>query len=124
MTAAPTKASWKDLYNTSLGFILREEGGGPTPFRLEKTARGYESMSFEVLDAKKFAARRYVVWKTVTGSALALALSLHITSHAKVREYAAAFRRMVDSAELKGERPSARNSRDGKGTSGSSTGLA
>lgn len=99
MTAGPTDASWKSLYDTSLGFILRERKGKATPFRLGKSKSGYESMSFEVLDADGFADRRYVVLKNKGGNALAL--SVRIPSRKAEPEYVAAFRRMVDSALIK-----------------------
>lgn len=99
MTAGPTTASWEQLYRTSLGFILREEKGEPTPFRTGKSKKGFETMSFEVKNDKGFASRRYVLLKNKDGRALAL--SVKIPSLAEEKEYATKFRRMVDSAILK-----------------------
>ena len=59
MTAGPTKASWDELYRTSLYFIQREEKGKVTPFRTGKTKQGYECMSFEVTQASGFVNRRF-----------------------------------------------------------------
>jgi hypothetical protein len=99
MTAGPTKASWAELYQTSLYFIQREAKGEATPFRTGKTKQGYECMSFEVLDKDKFAERRYTLLKNTAGSALAL--SVKIPSKAQEKQYIAMFQRMVDSAKIK-----------------------
>ncbi len=99
MTAGPTSASWEELYRTSLYFIKREEPGDPTPFRLGKTKKGYECMSFEVLNKEKFASRRYTLLKDSKGNALAL--SVKIPSVKEEKKYAEFFKRMVDSAKLK-----------------------
>lgn len=99
MTAGPTQASWNDLYRTSLYFIQREKKGEATPFRLGRTKQGYECMSFEVLNADKFADRRYTLLKNDAGNALAL--SVKIPSPKQEKEFMARFQRMVDTAKLK-----------------------
>jgi hypothetical protein len=99
MTAGPTKASWDELYRTSLYFIKREEEGKETAFRLGKTKMGFESMSYEVINKAGFADRRYTLLKNEIGSALAL--SVKIPSAKLEKEYVAHFKRMVDSAILK-----------------------
>jgi len=99
MTAGPTKASWDELYKTSLYFIQREEKGKATPFRTGKTKQGYECMSFEVALASGFVNRRFTLLKD--GSGNALALSVKIPSQAQEKQYLADFQRMVDTAKLK-----------------------
>lgn len=99
MTAGPSQASWEDLYRTSLYFILREEPGQPTPFRLGETKQGYESMSFEVHNADDFANRRYTLVKDDRG--YALALSVRIPSAQEEERYRLLFQHMVDTAILK-----------------------
>jgi hypothetical protein len=99
MTAGPTKASWAELYRTSLYFIQRESAGTPTPFRTGKTKQGYECMSFEVVNPDGFADRRYTLLKNDRGNALAL--SVKIPTKKDEKTYAAIFQRMVDSAKLK-----------------------
>ncbi|MEI8282807.1 MAG: hypothetical protein WCG75_10415 [Armatimonadota bacterium] len=99
MTAGPTKASWEELYRTSLYFIQREEKGKETPFRVGKTKQGYECMSFEVAQSSGFVDRRYTLLKNSAGNALAL--SVKIPSIDKEKQYLADFKRMVDSAKLK-----------------------
>lgn len=99
MTAGPTKASWAELYKTSLYFIQRESKGDPTPFRTGKTKLGYECMSFEVLNKEKFANRRFTLLKNAAGSALAL--SINIPSKADEKKYAEMFKHMVDTAKIK-----------------------
>ena len=99
MTAGPTKATWSELYKTSLGFILREAQGEATPFRTGKTKLGFECMTFEVTNKEKFADRRYTILKNSNGQALAL--SVKIPSRNVERKYAAMFKRMVDTAKIK-----------------------
>lgn len=99
MTAGPTKASWDELYRTSLYFIQREEKGKATPFRTGKTKQGYECMSFEVTQPSGFVNRRFTLLKD--GSGNALALSVKIPSLAQEKQYLVDFQRMVDSAKLK-----------------------
>lgn len=99
MTAGPSRASWDDLYRTSLFYILREDRGEPTPYRLGKTQQGYESMSFEVKNREGFASRRYTLLRDDRG--YALALSVRIPSPKEERRYLQLFQRMVDTARLK-----------------------
>ncbi len=99
MTAGPTKASWDELYRTSLFFIKREGEGKETPFRTGKTKLGYECMSFEVVNKDGFADRRYTLLKNTDG--FALALSVKIPSRAAEKEYLATFQHMVDTAKFK-----------------------
>ena len=99
MTAGPTKATWAELYKTSLYFIQREAKGDPTPFRTGKTKLGYECMSFEVLNKDKFANRRYTLLKNSAGSALAL--SINIPSKTVEKKYLEMFQHMVDTAKIK-----------------------
>jgi hypothetical protein len=99
MTAGPTKASWDELYRTSLYFVMREEKGTATPFRTGKTKQGYECMSFEVAQPSGFVNRRFTLLKD--GSGNALALSVKIPSASVEKMYLADFQRMVDTAKLK-----------------------
>lgn len=99
MTAGPTKASWDELYRTSLFFIKREGEGKETPFRVGKTKQGYACMSFEMVDKTGFADRRYTLLKNDVG--YALALSVRIPSRAEEKDYLASFQHMVDTAKLK-----------------------
>jgi hypothetical protein len=99
MTAGPTKATWDELYKTSLFYIQREENGKETPFRVGKTKQGYECMSFEVAQSSGFVNRRYTLLKNSKGNALAL--SVRIPSLKDEKKYLAEFKRMVDSAKLK-----------------------
>jgi hypothetical protein len=99
MTAAPSQASWESLYRTSLYFIEREEPGEATPFTLGKTREGLETMSFSVLDAGGFAARRYVLVKN--GDGRLLALSVRIPNPVKEKELVAHFDRMVATARFR-----------------------
>jgi hypothetical protein len=99
MTAGPTRASWDELYRTSLFFIKREGKGKETPFRLGKTKQGYESMSFEMINDEGWADRRYTLLKNSVGNALAL--SVKIPSKNDEKQYTAWFQRMVDSAKLR-----------------------
>lgn len=99
MTAGPTTASWDELYETSLFFIQREEKGVASPFKTGKTKQGFECMSFDVTNSEGFADRRYTLMKNSAGKALAL--SVKIPSREQESEYAAIFKRMVDSAKIK-----------------------
>lgn len=99
MTAGPTTASWDELYQTSLYFIMREERGKATPYELSRTRQGYEAMSFSVLDSEGFPARRYVLLKAPSGRALAL--SVKIPSQASEKQWQVHFERMVRTARLK-----------------------
>lgn len=98
MTAPPSGATWDQLYRTSLYFILREESGTPTPYRLGQSPQGYASLSFEVEKQPGFSDRRYVLLKSKSGALLAL--SVKIPSKAEEREYRRTFDRMVESARF------------------------
>jgi hypothetical protein len=98
MTGGRTRATWEQLYDTSLYFIMREESGKPTPFKVSKTKQGYEAATFSVLDDKGFATRRYVLLRDKAGSLLAL--SVRIGEKQREKELAAAFDRMVKSAKI------------------------
>jgi hypothetical protein len=99
MTAGPKRASWEELYRTSLFFIKREGEGKETPFRLGKTKQGYESMSFEMINKDGWADRRYTLLKNDAGSALAL--SVKIPTRKDEKQYAQWFQHMVDTAKLR-----------------------
>lgn len=98
MTAGPTRATWDDLYRTSLWFIQREEAGKATPYEVSKTQQGYEAASFSVLDKEGFAARRYVLVRAKDGRVLAL--SVRIPEPKAEREFARHFDRLVATARL------------------------
>ncbi len=98
MTAGVTKQTWNQLYATSLFFILRQEPGKPTPFRLGKTKTGYESCSFEVANSTGFVNRKYVLLKDARGAAIAL--SVIIGEPKLEKKISAYFDRMVDSAKI------------------------
>ncbi len=99
MTAPPGRQSWEQLYQTSLYFILREEKGKPTPYRLGKTSSGFETASFEVLDDTGFAARRYIL---IRGKdARLLALSVRVPSRNADKEWSKHFERLTATARFK-----------------------
>lgn len=99
MTAGPSRASWDDLYRTSLYFIMREDEGTATKYTLSKTAEGLEAMSFSVLDKDGFAQRRYVLVKNTDGRVLAL--SVEIPSKAGEKKWASHFDRLVKTARFR-----------------------
>ncbi len=96
MTAPPSRQSWEQLYRTSLFYILREEEGKATPFKLTKTKRGYEAATFDVVDRDGFNGRRYVLIKHAEKGLLAV--SVAIPEKATEKEWAKHFKRMVDTA--------------------------
>lgn len=98
MTAGITHQSWDQLYQTSLFFILRQEPGKATPYRLGKTKSGYESCSFEVADTSNFIKRKYVLLKDAQGAAIAL--SVVIGNRQEEKEISTYFDRMVSSARI------------------------
>jgi len=100
MTAPPSRQTWDDLYRTSLYFILREKGGKATPYKLTKTTSGLEAASFEVLDSKGFADRRFVLLKHKEKGLLAI--SVDIPSKERDTEWKVHFERMVRSAKFTG----------------------
>lgn len=99
MTAGPTRASWDDLYRTSLYFIKREADGKETPYRVGKTKGGYESISFEIINNQGWADRRYTLIRNKRG--YALALSVKIPSREAEADYVRWFSHMVNTARLK-----------------------
>lgn len=100
MTAPPSKQTWDDLYRTSLYFILREKGGKATPYTVAKTPSGLEAATFEVLDGKGFASRRFVLIKHQEKGLLAI--SVDIPGKDRDKEWRAHFDRMVQSAKFTG----------------------
>lgn len=99
MTGGKTRSSWEQLYQTSLYFIRRSSPGTPTPFRLGKNKRGYETMSFEMIDAEKRPLSKYVIFKNKESEILAL--SVKIPSQKSVKDMDRAFERLLNSAEMK-----------------------
>lgn len=99
MTAGPTRASWDELYRTSLYFIKREGEGKETPFRTGKTKQGHECMSFEMINKDGWADRRYTLLKNDAGNALAL--SVKIPTRKDEKQYTQWFQHMVDTAKLR-----------------------
>lgn len=98
MTAGVTKRSWDELYKTSLYFIMRQEQGKATAYRLGKNKAGYESCSFEVLNAEGFAKRKFVLLKSEKGAAIALSVTISEPKDEKqINSY---FTRMIDSAKI------------------------
>lgn len=99
MTAPPGRQSWDRLYQTSLFFIMREDSGTPTPYRIEKTKSGLEAMVFAVKNKEGFEDRRYFMIKHEEKGLLAL--SVRIPSRDAEKQWAAHFRRMIDTAQFK-----------------------
>jgi hypothetical protein len=99
MTAnAGPKPDWDQLYQTSLYFIMREKKGKATAYKLSKTAQGYSSCSFTILDEDGFADRRYVLLHSPNGPVLAL--SVKIPDKKLEAELQTAFERMVKTAKF------------------------
>lgn len=98
MTAPPGRQSWEQLYQTSLYFILREEEGKPTPYRISKTSIGLEAASFEVLDRAGFAARRFFLMRGKDGRLLAL--SVRVPSRQADKEWTKHFERLTRTARF------------------------
>ncbi len=99
MTAGPSRASWDDLYRTSLFFIMREEQGTATPYRLIKHESGLEAAEFGVKNESGFIHRRYVLVKH-PGEGVAGA-ERRIPNERAEREWDRHFRRMVASAQFR-----------------------
>lgn len=100
MTAGgPVEPNWDRLYQTSLYFIRRENPGKPTPYKISKSAQGYEACSFSILDEDGFASARYVILRNKEGRILAL--SVKIPEKRKERELQRAFDRMIRTAVVK-----------------------
>lgn len=98
MTAGVTKQTWDQLYKTSLFFIMRQEPGKATPFKVKKMPNGYEACSFQVMNDKGFAKRRYVLLKSQKGEAIAL--SVIISDQKDEKKIAGYFDRMVKTAHI------------------------
>jgi len=99
MTGGRTQSSWEELYQTSLYFIQREEKGKATPFTVGKSAQGYETASFSVLDGEGFARRRFVLMRD--GQGTLLALSIRIPARAQESELKKHFDRLVRTAVIR-----------------------
>ena len=98
MTAGVTTQSWDQLYKTSLFFIMNQEPGKATPYRLGKTKSGYESCSFEVANKEGFVKRKYVLLKDKHGAAIALNVTIGEPKQEKAIN--AYFERMVATAKI------------------------
>lgn len=100
MTAAGAgKQEWERLYKTSLFYIRPGEGEKATPYTVAKTAQGYESASFSVLNKDGFARARYVLLKSPAGALLAL--SVKVPAREDEAKLIPAFERMVRTAVLR-----------------------
>ncbi|MCE9558235.1 MAG: hypothetical protein K8R88_04725 [Armatimonadetes bacterium] len=99
MTGGASQADWKQLYQTSLYFIMREEKGKASPYVLGKSKQGYESMSFSVMNEEDYASRRFLILKAKSGSILAL--SIRIADKKEEKTLIKQFQRMVETAKLK-----------------------
>jgi len=98
MTAPPGNQSWDQLYQTSLYFIMREGPGKATPYKLVKTPRGLDAASFEVVDDKGFANRRYVLIKDQASGLIAL--SVKVPSREADKEWSKHFERLIKTARF------------------------
>jgi hypothetical protein len=98
MTAGVTNRSWEELYRTSLFFIMRQEKGKATPYKVGKTKTGYESCSFDVANEKGFVRRKFVLLKNSAGAAIALSVTIGDPKDEK--EMTAYFNRMVETAKV------------------------
>lgn len=92
------RQGWEQLYRTSLYFIQREGPGKPTPYKITKSAQGYEACSFSILDDEGFAKKRYVILKATNDNILAL--SIKIPDKKKEKDLAATFDRLVKTAKV------------------------
>ncbi|MCU0316608.1 MAG: hypothetical protein MUC92_08450 [Fimbriimonadaceae bacterium] len=100
MTAPPGRQTWDQLYRTSLYFILREDDGKATPYKVTKLENGLEAATFEVLNKEGFANRRYVLVRHPEKGLLAL--SVRIPGKDQEKEWQKHFERMVKSAKFLG----------------------
>lgn len=98
MTGSAAGSSWDRLYDTSLFFIMREEKGTATPYKIEKTDQGLDAMTFSVKDKNGFASRRYVV--IMNKDKRILALSVRSPSKDDEKKLDGYFQRMVKSARF------------------------
>ncbi len=98
MTGSAKGATWDRLYNTSLYFIQRREKATPTPYRLGKNKKGYETMSFEMIGKDNKPTSKYVILKNSKEEILAL--SVRIMPGKSEKELAQAFERLVNTAVM------------------------
>lgn len=98
MTGSAKGATWDRLYNTSLYFIQRREKATPTPYRLGKNKKGYETMSFEMIGKDNKPTSKYVILKNSKEEILAL--SVRIMQGKSEKELAQAFERLVNTAVM------------------------
>lgn len=100
MTGSAANRTFDQLYQTSLFFITRSmPGGKPTPYRLSKSEKGLDVMSFEILNDEKRAVAKYVIFKNSKSQILALSVKFKDKkSEADVQK---SFDRMVKTAEMK-----------------------
>lgn len=99
MTGSAVNRTWDQLYQTSLYFITRSSAGTPTPYRLTKSEKGLDVMSFEMIDDNKKPVSKYVIFKNTKSEILAL--SVKIKDRKEEKELEKAFVRMVKTAEMK-----------------------
>lgn len=90
--------NWDQLYQTAVWFSTRE-GGKATPYKLSKSAQGYEAMSYTVVNENGFATNRYVILKAPKGAILAL--SVKIPDEKRESELMKHFDRLVKTASIK-----------------------
>jgi hypothetical protein len=99
MTGGKSDRTWDQLYQTSLFFVRRAVPGTPTAYRLGKSKTGYETMSFEMMNADKKPTAKYVIFKNTNSEILAL--SVRITDQKNAKDLEKAFDRMINTAKMK-----------------------
>ena len=99
MTGSAVNRTWDQLYQTSLFFVRRSGAGEPTPYKLSKSAKGLDVMSFEMVNDKKQPVSKYVIFKNDKSEILAL--SVKIKDRSVEKDLEKAFERMVKTAEMK-----------------------
>ena len=99
MTGGASKLTWQQLYDTSLYFIRRTTKDEPTPFRIGKNKKGYETMSFEMVGKDKQPSSKYVILKNAKSEILAL--SVKIKSVKTEKEMNRIFERLISTADIK-----------------------
>ena len=98
MTGSAKGSNWDRLYNTSLYFIQRREKATPTPYKLGKNKKGYETMSFEMMGKDGKPTSKYVILKNAKEDILAL--SVRITQVKSETELNKAFDRLISTAVM------------------------
>jgi len=98
MTGSAKGSNWDRLYNTSLYFIQRREKATPTPYKLGKNKKGYETMSFEMMGKDGKPTSKYVILKNAKEDILAL--SVRITQVKSENELKKAFDRLISTAVI------------------------